>query len=85
MLTIRCKICNINLSANSVQMKTCGCNNQTSLRGEIISAKDLGSVEIVDGYSKSKKTETAHLTSSDLLWQEQRRSRGVRKLDFEVK
>jgi hypothetical protein len=42
-------------------------------------------VEIVEGHSKTKKPENTGLTSSDLLWQEQRRSRGVRKLDFEVR
>ena len=66
-------------------MKTCGCPNQTSIRGEIVSANDLGLVEIVEGHNKLKKPENAGLTSSDLLWQEQRRNRGVRKLDFEVR
>lgn len=66
-------------------MKTCGCPNQTSIRGETVSANDLGQVEIVQGYCKSKKSENVGLTSSDLLWQEERRKRGVRKLDFEVR
>ncbi len=66
-------------------MKTCGCPNRTSVRGETVSAIDLGQVEIVEGHSKTKKPENTGLTSTDLLWQEQRRNRGVRKLDFEVR
>jgi phage FluMu protein Com len=85
MLVIRCKMCNKHLTGNSVQLKTCGCPNQTSIRGETVSAIDHSQVEIVQGYSKSKKTENTHLTSSDLSWQEHRRKRGVRKLDFEVR
>lgn len=78
-------MCNKLLTGNSVQLKTCGCHNQTSIRGEVVSAIDLGLVEIVEGHSKLKKTETTGLTSSDLSWQEERRKRGVRKLDFEVR
>lgn len=49
-----------------------------------MSAKDLSLVEIVEGYPKSRRNDN-HLTATDLMWQEERKRRGVRKLDFEVR
>lgn len=84
MLIIRCKSCNKQLTS-TVKLKTCGCSNQTTIRGGVVSANDLNKVEIVQGYCKSKNTEYNGLSSIDLSWQEQRRKRGVKKLDFDVR
>ncbi len=53
-----------------------------SIRGDKISAVDLSSVLMLNSY-KTKKENV--LTSEDLSYQEQRRQRKVRKLDFEVR
>ena len=46
-----------------------------------ISAKDLNKVVMVNSIKESKKV----LSNQDLMYQEERRKRKVRKLDFEVK
>jgi hypothetical protein len=58
----------------------------TRVRDDVISAKDLTMVEIVSGIAKkTKQTEYQYLTKEDLAWMEQRKSRKVRKLDFEIR
>ena len=52
----------------------------TSIRGTNISGKDLSMVEIVNS---SDTIQSEGLSSQDLAWQEQRRKRKIRKLDFE--
>ena len=47
------------------------------------SARDMSMVVIVSNTNNNTKKEG--LTDSDLAWQEQRRKRKVRKLDFEIK
>jgi hypothetical protein len=53
------------------------------LKGDSISAIDLSRVVIVNSTKENKKKEV--LTSDDIAWQEARRQRKVRKLDFEVR
>jgi hypothetical protein len=58
----------------------------TMVRNDVISAIDLSLVEIVSGVqSKKLNPEYKYLTKEDLTWMEQRKSRKVRKLDFEVR
>jgi hypothetical protein len=55
----------------------------TTVTGDSITALDMSKVMIVShGHSANKKD---GLTSQDLEWQEQRRKRKVRKLNFEVR
>ena len=80
MLMVRCKDCNTELiSSNKTQV--CGCPNMMTITGENVSAVNLKRVVI----TRQDKKETEGLTSQDLEWQEQRRKRKVRKLDFEVR
>ena len=85
MLIIRCKNCNTELTSNS-QSHTCGCLNMTMIRNDIISAQDLSLVELISGIPKQKtQTEYQYLTKEDLVWMETRKSRKIRKLDFEIR
>ena len=80
MLMVRCKDCNTELiSSNKTQV--CGCPNMMTITGENVSAVNLKRVVI----TRQDKKETEGLTSQDLEWQEQRRKRKVRKLDFEIR
>ena len=54
----------------------------TTIRGDKISAVDLGQVVMLNSYISKKENV---LSSEDVQWQEQRRKRKVRKLDFEVR
>ena len=80
MLSVRCKQCNTELiSSNKTQV--CGCPNRMTITGENVSATDLKKVVI----TRQDMKETEGLTSNDLEWQEKRRKRKVRRLDFEIR
>jgi hypothetical protein len=62
---------------------TCGCPNMASIRNDKITAADLSQVVMIE--SNQNKTSNNHLTNSDLMWQEERRQRKVKRLDFEIR
>ena len=81
MIVVRCKQCNTEVRSNS-QSKSCGCPNMLTVTGDTFSAVDLTSVIVVRSNQNKEKD---GLTSQDLAWQEQRRKRKVRKLDFDIR
>ena len=81
MIVVRCKQCNTEVKSNS-QTKTCGCPNMLTVTGDTFTAVYLTSVIVVRSNQDKQKD---CLTSQDLAWQEQRRKRKVRKLDFEIR
>ena len=81
MIVVRCKQCNTEVKSNS-QSKSCGCPNMLTVTGDTFSAVDLTSVIVVRSNHDKQKD---GLTSQDLAWQEQRRKRKVRRMDFEVR
>ena len=81
MIVVRCKQCNTEVKSNS-QSKSCGCPNMLTITGDTFSAVDLTSVIVVRSNQDKQKD---GLTSQDLAWQEQRRKRKVRKLDFDIR
>ena len=81
MIIVRCKQCNTEVKSNS-QSKSCGCPNMLTITGDTFSAVDLTSVIVVRSNQDKQKD---GLTSQDLAWQEQRRKRKVRKLDFDIR
>jgi len=54
-----------------------------TVRGDKVSALDLSQVIMLNSYQPKNKKGV--LTNEDILWQEQRKQRKVRKLDFEVR
>jgi hypothetical protein len=82
-LRIRCKSCNRELEGHLNKTVTCGCPNMATIRGGVISAVDLSKVIMLN--STHVKTKSNVLTSEDIAWQEARRQRKVRRLDFEVR
>ncbi len=56
----------------------------TSIVGDKITAVDLSQAVIVKMRVDEKSNQTS-LSSSDVAWQESRRQRKVRKLDFEIR
>jgi hypothetical protein len=82
-LMIRCKSCNKELESHSAKSKSCGCPNMTTIRDNNITAIDLSRVIILNNIKKNEKTNA--LTSEDIAWQESRRKRKIKKLDFEIK
>ena len=82
MITVRCKECRKELTSTS-KIQFCGCPNQMSIVDNKIGAKDLDKVVMVS--NEVEKKIDSHFSRSELLYQEERRRRKVRRLDFEVK
>ena len=82
MITVRCKECNQEVSSVSAQSRSCGCPNMVTVKGDTVTAVDLNRTIMVSSNNDNTKS---GLTSQDLQWQEERRKRKVRKLDFETR
>jgi hypothetical protein len=82
-LRIRCRSCNRELEGHPTKTVSCGCSNMATIRGDRISAIDLSKVVMLN--CTHTKTKSNLLTNEDLAFQEARRQRKVRRLDFEVR
>jgi hypothetical protein len=82
MLVVRCRDCNKELTGTT-KTQVCGCPNMMTVKGDSVSAVDLSRVVMINSTQKEQKSNV--LSSSDLAYQEARRNRKVRKLDFEIR
>jgi len=82
-LRIKCLSCGKELEGAAGKPVCCGCSNMTTLKGDVISARDMSKVIMLS--SPTKVSKSGVLRPEDIEWQEQRRKRKVRKLDFEVR
>lgn len=81
MLKVKCKQCGKEIIGRGSKPICCGCPNITTIEGDKISANDLSQVLMIDNGQERK----AKLTSSDMEWQESRRKRKIRRLDFDIR
>ena len=84
MLVVRCRECNKEISSHETQARSCGCPNMTTVKGDSVTAVDLGKVLMIQSEKKQSKSKDI-LSAQDLNFQEERRKRKIRKLDFEVR
>ena len=82
-IKVRCRSCGKELEGHPSKTVSCGCPNMTTIRGDRVSAVDLGQVVMINSYQPKDKKGV--LSQQDIEWQEQRRKRKIRKLDFEVR
>ena len=82
MITVRCKECKTELTSSS-KLQFCGCPNQMTLIDNKVGAKDLDKVVMVTNNVERKIN--SHFSREELLYQEERRRRKVKRLDFEVR
>ena len=82
MLVVRCKDCNKEITSHPTKTQCCGCSNMMTVKGDGVSAIDLSRLVMVNSTQKEQKNV---LSSTDLAYQEARRQRKVRKLDFEIR
>ena len=80
MIVVRCKDCGVEVTNQS---GSCGCPNMVRVNEDTVTAVDLTRTIMVRSSSNIKETNA--LSASDLAYQEQRRKRRVRKLDFEIR
>ena len=85
MLVVRCKDCSKEVSSHGNQTQSCGCPNMTTVKGDSVTAVDLTRVVMIQSTQKKNFKSKDVLTPQDLNFQEERRKRKVRKLDFEVR
>jgi hypothetical protein len=76
-------MCGKELEAHPVKTRSCGCPNMVTICGDQITAIDLSEVVLLNSNNNIKKQPL--LSNADLKYQEERRKRKVRKLDFEVR
>ena len=81
MITIRCRDCNTEITSTN-KTQVCGCPNMMTVKGDGVSAVDLSRVVMVNSTQKEQRNV---LTSQDLAFQEARKARKVRKIDFETR
>ena len=82
-IKVRCRSCNRELEGHPTKTVSCGCPNMTTIRGDRISAVDLSHVVMLNSAKVSIKSSI--FSNQDLEFQEARRRRKVRKLNFEVR
>ena len=82
-IKIRCRSCGNELEGHPSKTVSCGCSNMATIRGDKISAVDLSNVVMVNSYQPKNKKGV--LSQEDILWQEQRKQRKVRKMNFETR
>ena len=81
-IRVRCRPCGKEIKACAGYSVCCGCDNMTTIKGNVISAVDLGQVIMLNTYSVN---ENSGLSTEQIEWQKERSKRKVRKLDFEVR
>ena len=82
-LRVQCRVCGKELEGNSGKTYSCGCPNMMIVRGNTVSAVNMSDVIMLNSNKPKRKNEG--LTQQDIEWQEARRKRKVRKLDFEIR
>ena len=82
MIKVRCKECGKELTSDTGKTLACGCPNMMTLKGDVVTAVDLNNVIMI---RSNEEKGSNGFTSQELQWQEQRRKRKVRKLDFEIR
>ena len=81
-IRVRCRSCGKEVESRNGKTISCGCSNMVTISGDVISAVDMAKVVMLNS-RESKKTSL--FSREEMEWQEDRRRRKVRRLDFEVR
>ena len=80
MITVRCKECGTELTSTS-KVQFCGCPNQVRVVDNKVGAVDLDKVVMISNNVENKID--SHFSRTELIYQEERRRRKVRRIEFE--
>tara|TARA_A100001015_G_scaffold195856_1_gene218421 strand:- start:1277 stop:1531 length:255 start_codon:yes stop_codon:yes gene_type:complete len=80
MITVRCKECGTELTSTS-KVQFCGCSNQMRVADNKVGAVDMDKVVMVSNNLERKID--SHFSRTELLYQEERRKRKIRRIEFE--
>ena len=81
-IRVRCRSCGKEVESQSGKTASCGCPNMVTVSGDVISASDMSNVIML---SPRREEKESHFSRQDMEWQESRRSRKIRRLDFEIR
>ena len=84
MIVVRCKQCNKEVSGHTSRAYSCGCPNMVTVTVDTFSAVDLTKVIMIKSGKDTSKKQSL-FSPQELQFQEERRKRKVRKLDFEIR
>ena len=85
MLVVRCRDCNKEITSHETQTRSCGCPNMMTVQRDSVTAVDLSRVIMLQSTQNKKSKQQSLFSPQELQFQEERRKRKVRKLDFEVR
>ena len=85
MLVVRCRDCNKEITSHETQTRSCGCPNMMTVQGDSVTAVDLTRVLMIQSNTKKDSKQQSLFSPQELQFQEERRKRKVRKLDFEIR
>ena len=80
MIVVRCKECGTELTSTS-KVQFCGCPNQMRVVDDKVGAVNLDKVVMVSNNMERKID--SHFSKEELQYQEERRRRKVRRIQFE--
>ena len=80
MIVVRCKECGTELTSTS-KVQFCGCPNQMRVVDNKVGAVDLDKVVMVS--NNIERRIDSHFSKEELQYQEERRRRKVRRIQFE--
>ena len=80
MIVVRCKECGTELTSSS-KVQFCGCPNQMRVVDDKVGAVNLDKVVMVSNNMERKID--SHFSKEELQYQEERRRRKVRRIQFE--
>ena len=83
-IRVRCRSCGKEVSAQSGKTASCGCPNMVTVSEDTISANDMSDVIMLSPRREEQSRKTL-FSKEDLEFQESRKRRKIRKLDFEVR
>ena len=78
-----CKNCGVELE-EAPKTQACGCPNMTTISTGKVTAVDL-SLVVISQEELTVDEKPVKLTNADRQWQEERRQRKVRRLNYEVR
>ncbi len=84
MITIRCKKCGKEVTSYTIETKCCGCPNMATISGTTITGTDLSEIEVVS-QDKIASSDNGVLSTEDKQFQESRRQRKIRRINFETR
>ena len=83
-IRVRCRSCGKEVSAQTGKTASCGCSNMVTVSGDTISANDMSKVIMLSPRREEQLRKTL-FSKEDLEYQESRKRRKIRKMDFEVR